>query len=497
MSAVIASVAMAFAVVKSIDPIEARASAPTSGWTSAQIARNPEMRYDYYYGPAMGTKSYNAVDKTFTIIPIGTSTYCGIYSSNPFSGVVSGHKYQFEIMLKATFVEASLSLHLTNYSPSYGNFIVSNPISLTSGSTAQLYAQVTSGQTVGSTGFTIGCSCYNNSVNLSTSDSFVYSYLFYFDVTAIYGAGNEPTASNFHTQFQGYMSGYSDGWADGEKTYVSTSISTWNQQKAQLTPSSGHSYFNAKYTGSYNNTANNIYWSSSAYSQTSGIVTTSPNYDVAGHYFQLAQFTKYLNTSSVTMTYGNEITLATAAGTANVSIDWFVYFTAQNMDTYSDISTWNTTSPIWPSSALLAKSELLSSGTTIVTAGESTTPHVLSFSGIREQITDTSFCFFVLASFSTSTSLFDNALNAIYWTPTTTTALFTMTTPLTINYEVIDIPGLLYNILTAPFTFISQGFNFTLFGGTPYAINVGSLMIGIIGFMILVFIVKMIFRLLK
>lgn len=488
---------MAFAVVKSIDPIVAQASAPTSGWTSAQLARNPEMRFDYYYGVAMATKTYNAVDKTYTLVPTGSAPYAGFFSFEPFNGITSGHKYQFEAMLKATFLESSLSLIFTNYSPSFETFITSSSIALTSGATAQPYAQVTSTQTVGTSNLSIRAHCSSFSGNLSTSDSFVYSYLFYFDVTAIYGAGNEPTASNFHTQFQGYMAGYSDGWGDGEKTYVSTSITNWNEQEAQLTPSSGHSYFNAKYTGAYNNTANNIYWSSSAYSQTSAITTTSPNYDLTGHYFQLAQFTKYLNTSSVTMTYGNEITLSTATSTADVSINWFVYFTNQNMDTYSDISTWNTTSPIWPSSALMAKSELLSSGTTIVTASESSTPHVLSFSGLRDQITDTSFCFFVLASFSTSSSLFNTALVSTYWTPTTTTALFTMTTPLTINYEVIDIPGLLYNILTAPFTFISQGFNFTLFGGTPYAINVGSLMIGIIGFMILVFIVKMIFRLLK
>lgn len=47
------------------------------------------------------------------------------------------------------------------------------------------------------------------------------------------------------------------------------------------------------------------------------------------------------------------------------------------------------------------------------------------------------------------------------------------------------------NVLTMPFTFISQGFNVTLWEGTPYAINIGNFIKSLIAIATILFIIKM------
>ena len=59
------------------------------------------------------------------------------------------------------------------------------------------------------------------------------------------------------------------------------------------------------------------------------------------------------------------------------------------------------------------------------------------------------------------------------------------------TYEVIDLPSLMFSILTMPFSFISQAFNLTLFPGTPYSINISNLFLAVIGVMIFVFVIKL------
>lgn len=58
--------------------------------------------------------------------------------------------------------------------------------------------------------------------------------------------------------------------------------------------------------------------------------------------------------------------------------------------------------------------------------------------------------------------------------------------------DVIDLPGLMFNILAMPFAFYSQAFNLTLFSGTPYAINIGDVIMFIISLVILITIIKII-----
>lgn len=56
--------------------------------------------------------------------------------------------------------------------------------------------------------------------------------------------------------------------------------------------------------------------------------------------------------------------------------------------------------------------------------------------------------------------------------------------------EVVDIAGLLWQILGMPFAWISTAFNLTLFPGTQYSINIAALFMEIIGVLILIFILK-------
>ena len=58
-------------------------------------------------------------------------------------------------------------------------------------------------------------------------------------------------------------------------------------------------------------------------------------------------------------------------------------------------------------------------------------------------------------------------------------------------YEVVDIPGLVFEIVTAPFTFISVAFNLTLFPGTPYQVNLSNLFLTIIAIAVFLFIMRL------
>ena len=58
--------------------------------------------------------------------------------------------------------------------------------------------------------------------------------------------------------------------------------------------------------------------------------------------------------------------------------------------------------------------------------------------------------------------------------------------------SVIDVPGLLFTILTLPFTFFTQAFDLTLFPGTPYAINISDVLLAIICILLLIYIIKLV-----
>ena len=62
------------------------------------------------------------------------------------------------------------------------------------------------------------------------------------------------------------------------------------------------------------------------------------------------------------------------------------------------------------------------------------------------------------------------------------------------TYEVIDIPGLMWEILTMPFAFVSQAFNLTLFPGTPYQLNISNLFLSIIAVLVFVWLIAFIIK---
>lgn len=55
---------------------------------------------------------------------------------------------------------------------------------------------------------------------------------------------------------------------------------------------------------------------------------------------------------------------------------------------------------------------------------------------------------------------------------------------------VIDLPGLLWNILAMPFGFLTQAFNLTLFPGTAYAVNIGETLLALVSALMIIFIVR-------
>lgn len=60
--------------------------------------------------------------------------------------------------------------------------------------------------------------------------------------------------------------------------------------------------------------------------------------------------------------------------------------------------------------------------------------------------------------------------------------------------EVIDMPNIMWTILTMPFTFISVAFNLTLWPGTQFAVDIGNLILALLGIMIFIFIMKVIIK---
>jgi len=64
-------------------------------------------------------------------------------------------------------------------------------------------------------------------------------------------------------------------------------------------------------------------------------------------------------------------------------------------------------------------------------------------------------------------------------------------------YEVVDIPGLMFTVLTMPFSFISQAFNITLFPDSIYSVNISGIFLSIIALLVFAWIIKLVLRTLK
>ena len=60
--------------------------------------------------------------------------------------------------------------------------------------------------------------------------------------------------------------------------------------------------------------------------------------------------------------------------------------------------------------------------------------------------------------------------------------------------EVVDIGGLMFDIVGMPFYFISTAFNLTLFPGTPYQINISSLFLSLIAVLVFIFLLRLLLK---
>lgn len=85
-------------------------------------------------------------------------------------------------------------------------------------------------------------------------------------------------------------------------------------------------------------------------------------------------------------------------------------------------------------------------------------------------------------------------LNKLIPVYSSSTAVYTWTIDVQYTQEVIDIPGLLFEMLGMPFAWISTAFNVTLFSGTPYAINVSRLFFELICTLILIIILRKVLK---
>ncbi len=87
-----------------------------------------------------------------------------------------------------------------------------------------------------------------------------------------------------------------------------------------------------------------------------------------------------------------------------------------------------------------------------------------------------------------------NELNALSTVYSSSTIVYSWNIDINYNYEVVDIPGLLFEMLGMPFAWISTAFNVTLFSGTPYAINVSRLFFELICTLLLIVILRKVIK---
>lgn len=92
--------------------------------------------------------------------------------------------------------------------------------------------------------------------------------------------------------------------------------------------------------------------------------------------------------------------------------------------------------------------------------------------------------------------VWNNDYNFFYNQPYNTKLTYTWEIdPATVNnYEVIDVQGLLLTILGMPMAWITQAFNFTLWPGTPYALNVGHILSAVIIASVIIIIIKKVYN---
>lgn len=69
--------------------------------------------------------------------------------------------------------------------------------------------------------------------------------------------------------------------------------------------------------------------------------------------------------------------------------------------------------------------------------------------------------------------------------------------PVIVNYNIIPLDSLIWQILTIPFAFMSQAFDVTIFAGTPYAFNIGNILLGFVSLVVIVGLIMFVLKFVK
>ena len=68
------------------------------------------------------------------------------------------------------------------------------------------------------------------------------------------------------------------------------------------------------------------------------------------------------------------------------------------------------------------------------------------------------------------------------------------TTPIQWDYQVLDLPSVIFTIFTLPFTFMTKAFDVTIFPGTPFQVNFSNLVMLILGGITFIYIIRFLFK---
>ena len=151
------------------------------------------------------------------------------------------------------------------------------------------------------------------------------------------------------------------------------------------------------------------------------------------------------------------------------------------------------------SSADLTKiTSVLAVSDNYATKSNSSSNFVYTFSNLNGITSDS---YYLVPCFSDGSIYFTNSYtlsNSIvcYFLNYTWTS-FDLEVPVNTKTEVVDIPGLMFIILSLPFSFFSGAFDLTLFSGTAYAINVADVVLCILGLLIIIFVVRLVIKIIR
>lgn len=217
-------------------------------------------------------------------------------------------------------------------------------------------------------------------------------------------------------------------------------------------------------------------------------IDNSNNGQVFAENTTFIHITPYRNTINNSLTFETKYAMA-AASNENLHISVWQYVTTQDLDSYIDLTTYN---------AKEIYEELLTEldQTKIITTNYNGDNQVSNFWNwiyynqtiTIQSITEDLWVYMYAVVYNITSS---SQAKSIHIAPSEFTWQGQY---LQENYEVVDIPNLMFTILTLPFAWYSTAFNLTIFPGTPYSLNFGNLVLTIVAAMILMYLIKKVIK---